>query len=71
MLEKILDKKTSLKQGQENYKKIALKYENYYKVLLNAQNKLPNVPDWEINLMARLLSLKPIGNLIFNEYEKI
>ena len=71
IIQKILNKEISLKQGQEEYKKITLKYNNRYRFLLEFQNKLPKTPNWEIDLIAKLLSIKPISIITSNWYEKI
>ena len=71
LIQKILDKRISLKQAQREYKKIILRYDDEYKILLKAQKKLPDMPNWEINLIARILSIKPISYLALKEYEKI
>lgn len=71
IIQKILNKEISLKKGQEKYKRIALKYDNRYQLMLSTQKSLPKMANWEINLIAKLLSMKPISNLIFDWYEKI
>src|SRR3989344_914197 len=70
IIQEILDKKVTLKQGRERYKKIALKYDDKYKKLLDGQKKLPDMPNWEMNLIAKLLSIKPISYMASKEYEK-
>ena len=71
IIQEILDKKITLKQGQEKYKDEALKYSKEYKTLLWEQEKLPNAPNWELNLILKLLSIKPVSNILHKEYEKI
>src|SRR3989338_365086 len=45
IIQRILDNKISLKQGQKEYRELALKYRKYYSYLLKAQNKLPTLPN--------------------------
>ncbi len=71
IIQEILNKKTTREEGQKKYKRTTLKYNRDYKILLDTQKKLPKMPDWEISIIAKLLSIKPILNLIANEYEKI
>ena len=71
IIQKILGKKISLKQGQEKYKEISLEHKNYYDLLLNAQNKLPEMSNWEISLIAKLLSIKPIDKYFLKKYEEV
>ena len=71
IIQNILDGTISLKNGQEMYRKLVLKSSRYYNYLLMAQNKLPELPNWELNLTAKLLSIKPITKLAWRKYEKI
>lgn len=71
IIEKILDNKISLKQGQEKYKELALKYKKYYNYLIKAQNKLPTLSNWKLNLIARFLAIKLIAKLAWEKYEAI
>ena len=69
LIQKILEKEITFKQGQEEYRKHCLKYSNYYNTLLIAQKELPKIANWEIDLIIKLLSLKPITKLAFEEYK--
>ncbi len=71
LIQKILDNKISLKQGQKKYKQLALNYKKYYNYLLKAQNILPTLPNWKLNLIARFLTIKPIVKKVWKKYGKI
>ena len=71
IIQEILDKKITIKEGQEEYKKEALKNKGEYELLLDEQKKLPKMPNWELGLMTRLLNIKPINKYILKRYEKI
>ncbi len=70
-IQEILDKKITLKEGQEKYKEADLKHRKEYKMLLDEQKMLPKIPSWELSLITRLLSIKPLSNILHKEYEKI
>ncbi len=71
IIQEILDKKTTIREGQKRYKKEALKYNKEYQTLLKWQKQLPDISKWELSLITRLLSIKPISNVIHKAYEKI
>lgn len=71
IIQKILDNKISLKQGQKEYGELTLKGKRHYNYLLKAQNKLPTVPNWKLNLIARLLSIQPIAKWAWKKYEAV
>lgn len=71
IIQKILNKNISLKNGREMYKKLTLKNSGFYNYLLKAQNKLPILPTWELNLIAKLLSITPIAKLAWRKYKAI
>ena len=71
IIKKISDNTISLKQGQQEYKGLALKNRRYYNYLLKTQNKLSTLSNWKLNLIARFLSIKPIAKLAWKRYETI
>ncbi|MEK6936074.1 MAG: NAD(P)/FAD-dependent oxidoreductase [Nanoarchaeota archaeon] len=71
IIQKILEKKITIREGQKKYQEEALKYSKEYEILLKEQKNLPHIPIWEISLIAKLLSIKLISNLMQKEYEKI
>lgn len=71
IIQKILDNKISLRQGQDEYKELTLKGKRYYNYLLKAQNKLPTLSNWQLNLIIRFLSIKPIAKWAWKRYEAI
>jgi flavin-dependent dehydrogenase len=71
IIQKIIDSKISLKKGKQEYKQLALKCDKYYRLLLKAQTKLLNLTNWKLNLIVKLLSIKPITNLAWKKYEAI
>ncbi len=71
LIQDILDKKISIKEGQEKYRKTSLEHKNYYKFLLRSQDILPKLPNSELNLIAKLLNIKPIAKLAWRKYEAI
>ncbi len=71
IIQKILDNKISLKQGQKEYRELTLKGKRYYNYLLKAQNKLPTPSNWGLNLIANLLSIKPIAKWVWKKYETV
>ncbi len=71
IIQKILDKKISLKQGQKEFEKIVLEHQDEYELLLKIQNRLQKISNWKINLIAKLLSMKPLNRYVFKRYEKI
>jgi len=71
IIQRILDKKISLKQGQEEYAEEALRYKKDYELLLGLQEKLPEIENWKINLITKLLSIKPINGYLLKKYEEI
>ena len=70
-IQDILDKKITIREGQERYKKETLKHRRGYEILLDEQKELPKTPKWKVGLMLKLLRIKPISNTIIKEYEKI
>ncbi len=71
IIQRIIDNKISLKQGQNEYKELTLKSQRGYNYLLKAQNKLPTLSNWKLNLMAKLLCIKPIARWAWKKYETI
>ncbi len=71
IIQKILDSKISLKHGQNEYRKMALKGKRHYNYLLEAQNKLPTISNWKLNIIAKILSIKPIAKWAWKKYETI
>ncbi len=71
LIQKVLDKKISFKQAQKKYKEINLKYDDYYKILLKAQKKLPEIANWKINMITKLLSMISVRNYAWKKYETI
>lgn len=71
IIQEILKKKITIREGQERYKKEALKNSREYQTLLDWQKQLPEMPNWKLNIITRLLSMKPILNIIHKKYEKI
>ena len=71
LIQKVLDKKISFKQAQKKYKEANLKYNDFYKLLLKAQKKLPEIANWKIDIIAKLLSIKPVRDYAWEKYEEI
>lgn len=71
IIQEIIDKKISLGEGLEKYKKIATQNKKYYRLLLKVQKKLPTIPNWQINLFAKILSFKPIAKYALKKYTEI
>lgn len=70
-VQKILNNKISLEQGQKEYKELALKCRRHYHHLLRAQNKLPTLSNFRLNLITRIFSIKPITRLGWRIYKAI
>lgn len=71
IIQDILNKNTSLKLGQNEYEELALRGTVHYNYLLKAQNMLPALSAWKLNLAAGLLSIKPIVGWAWKKYETI
>jgi flavin-dependent dehydrogenase len=71
IIQKILDKRISLKRGQREYKELALKCSKYYGYLLKVQNRFATLPNWKIATIARVLTIKPIASWAWKRYEAI
>ncbi len=71
IIQRILDKKISFKQGQEEYAQNVLNHRKYYDFLLKTQNKLKDIKNWKLNLIFRLLSIKPVAKYFLRRYEEI
>jgi len=71
IIQKILDGKMSKKQGQREYVKIALKGKKHYNYLLKAQNKIQNLANWKLNVIAEIFSTRPIANILWKKYKAI
>lgn len=71
IIQQIIDKKISLKSGMEKYKKIGARNEKGYRFLLKIQRKLPETPNWLINLLLKILSFKPIAKFALKKYLNI
>lgn len=71
IIQKILDEKISIKEGQEEYRNLALKHRGYYNFLLKVQNKLPTLSNWKLNLISKFLSIGPIARLTWRKYKRI
>jgi len=71
ILQQILDGKVSVKDGRKLYEDFALKYKNRYNMLFHLQEKIHSIPNWGIKLIARLLSIRPIGDYMLSLYEEI
>ena len=71
IIQKVSDEKISLEQGQNEYRDLVLRDKRNYNRLLKAQNMLSSLPNWKLNLIARLLSTRPIARWAWRKYEKI
>lgn len=71
IIQKIIDNKISIEHGRNEYRESALKCRGYYNYLLKAQNKLLTLSNWKLNLIAKILSIKPIIKWVWKKYEAI
>ncbi len=65
----ILEGKLSKSDAYDRYEKFALSHEKRLKVLLRAQHKLRSLPDWKIDLAARIVGFPLIGKRLWRWYE--
>ncbi|OGT70797.1 MAG: hypothetical protein A3H43_03315 [Gammaproteobacteria bacterium RIFCSPLOWO2_02_FULL_42_9] len=71
LIQQVLDKKITKEQAMQTYSAYAVKHKKYYNMLLWAQRKMPFMPNWKINLVAKILSLNIVANYAWQQYEKV
>ncbi len=71
VINQILKSKITLKEGTQIYKNFCLKNKRYYDYLLKLQKRMLNPSNSKVNLIFKMLSLKPIASLALRKYETI
>lgn len=71
IIQKILSNKISFEEGKRKYTELALRSRRLYKLLLRAQNKLPILPNFKLNLITQIFGIKVITYLGWKIYKSI
>ena len=71
IIQNIIDGKITHKQGLREYEGLVLRSRRYYELLLKAQHRLPSTPDWQLKLISKILSFKPVGGFALERYLSI